>query len=82
MSRAKEMEDIQYLLSVIDTAGLRSFHALSGDHCCNAISVVFFDAVHARPTRENIFSFPLYVTCFSRMLKQSASLSCLFGLFG
>jgi hypothetical protein len=35
--------------------------------------VVYFDAVHARPMRENIFSFPLYATRFSRILKKSAN---------
>ena len=32
-----------------DDAGLRIFHALSGAHCCNAMRVVFFEAVHAGP---------------------------------
>jgi len=35
--------------------------------------VVFFDAVHARPSTEDIFSFPIYATCFSRMLEKPAS---------
>jgi hypothetical protein len=44
--------------------------------------VVFFDAVHAGPATENTFSFPIYATRCSRMLKKSASLSCPFGLLG
>ena len=32
-----------------DDAGLRIFHAVSGNYCFNAMRVVFFDAVHAGP---------------------------------
>jgi hypothetical protein len=32
----------------MDDAGRRSFHALSGDHCCNAIRVVFSLQIVAR----------------------------------
>jgi hypothetical protein len=34
--------------------------------------VVFFDAAHARLSTENIFSFPIYATCSSRILEKSA----------
>jgi hypothetical protein len=40
-----------------DDAGLRTFHALSGDHGYNAIRVVFFDANHVELAAESIASF-------------------------
>lgn len=59
MSKAKEIEDIQYLLSSENDAGFRTFHALSRDHCCDAMRVVFCDAVHARP-RQRASSLSLF----------------------
>ena len=73
MSSANEIEDNQYLCRLIDDAGLRIFHALSGGHCCNSMRVVFFEAVNTGPTTENIFTFPINATRFSRMLQSSAS---------
>jgi hypothetical protein len=34
--------------------------------------VVFFDAVHARPSTEDIFSFPVYPTGYGRKLATPA----------
>jgi hypothetical protein len=48
------MEDIQYLLSSENDPELRTFRALSRDHDCNAMRVVFFDAV--RGARAGGFS--------------------------
>jgi hypothetical protein len=66
------MEDIQYLLAIEENdAGPSIVRALSRARRCNAMRVVFFDAAHARSITENIFTFPLYATRFSRMLKKS-----------